>query len=117
MSHTPRVAALGCTISIRASYRPRRARSDGGAGYGPAMSVWEFVAAVAWPVALLVIAVLYRPLIATLLKGSLRSVRAGPFELAWEQTRSATGAAAETQQRRSEVGVSVSSLTRQAITE
>lgn len=75
------------------------------------MSVWEFMATVAWPVAIVVVAVLYRPLLTSLLNGGLRSVRAGPFELAWEQTRSATGSPADMERPQSATPRSISSLT------
>lgn len=75
------------------------------------MSPWEFIAAVAWRMAAIVVAVLYRPLVTSVLGRTLSKVRAGPFELAWEQTRSATGPLAPTEQPRSGTGGSISSLT------
>lgn len=79
------------------------------------MSAWEFIAAVAWPVAVVVVAVLYRPLLVSLLNGGLRAVRAGPFELAWDQTRSATTARVRSEPLRAVSTGSVSSLTPESI--
>lgn len=51
------------------------------------MSPVEFLAEVAWPVAVLVIAILYRKPLGRLVGGERTTLKAGPFELAWEQAR------------------------------
>lgn len=53
------------------------------------MSVLEFVASLvrslAWPAAVVIIAVLLRHQLRALLSGPLRRLRAGPFEVEWER--------------------------------
>lgn len=52
------------------------------------MDPLQFIAQIAWPVAVLVVAVLYRKPLLELARGGLTRLRAGPFELAWDQARS-----------------------------
>jgi hypothetical protein len=49
------------------------------------MPALEFIAAVAWPVTILVIAVMFRRPIAEALAASTGRVKAGPFEWEWER--------------------------------
>lgn len=51
------------------------------------MSPVEFIAAIAWPVAILVIAIIYRAPLGRLVGGERTKLKAGPFELAWESAR------------------------------
>lgn len=51
------------------------------------MNPLEFVAAVAWPVAILSVALIYRAPLARLVAGERTTLKAGPFELAWENAR------------------------------
>lgn len=53
------------------------------------MSALEFITAVAWPVAILLIAILYRKPVTRLVAGERTTLKAGPFELAWENARPA----------------------------
>jgi hypothetical protein len=50
------------------------------------MSALEFIASVAWPIAVLAIALLFRKPIVAALESATGRLRAGPFEMAWEQT-------------------------------
>jgi hypothetical protein len=52
------------------------------------ISLIEFIAKVAWPVSILVIALVYRRLLNDLLAENVTRLRAGPFELAWDQAKS-----------------------------
>jgi hypothetical protein len=52
------------------------------------MSALEFIAAIAWPVAVLVIAVMFRGPITEMLSGQLGRMKAGPFEVEWQRTLS-----------------------------
>ena len=54
----------------------------------PTVSTLEFIAAVAWPLAALVIAVLYRRAITAILSGQVGRMRAGPLEVEWRRTLS-----------------------------
>ena len=54
----------------------------------PTVSALEFIAAVAWPLAALVIAVLYRRAITAILSGQVGRMRAGPLEVEWRRTLS-----------------------------
>ena len=51
------------------------------------MDLIDFISSIAWPVSILLIASLYRGPVARLLAGERTSLRAGPFELAWENAR------------------------------
>jgi hypothetical protein len=51
------------------------------------MSLVEFIAAIAWPVAILVIAILYRAPLGKLVAGERTRLKAGPFEIAWDSAR------------------------------
>lgn len=53
-----------------------------------AISLIEFIAKVAWPVSILIIALVYRRLLTDLIAGGITRLRAGPFELAWDQAKS-----------------------------
>lgn len=50
------------------------------------MSALDFIAAVAWPLTVLVIAIMFRRPITTALASAAGHLKAGPFELAWEET-------------------------------
>lgn len=50
------------------------------------VSALEFIAAVAWPVAVLVIAVMFRRPIAEALAAATGRVKAGPFEIEWKRS-------------------------------
>lgn len=52
------------------------------------ISLIEFIAKIAWPVSILVIALVYRRLLTDLIAGGVTRLRAGPFELAWDQAKS-----------------------------
>lgn len=52
------------------------------------MSALEFIAEIAWPVTVLVIALLFRRPIVAILSGEHGSLKAGPFGLAWRRTLS-----------------------------
>lgn len=70
---------------IGVAYSASRLKGSGRiASYGRAVGVAEFIADVAWPVVVLVIALLYRATIVDLL-GRARDVRAGPFGITLEQ--------------------------------
>jgi len=49
------------------------------------MSAPEFIASVAWPVVILAIAVMFRKPIVAALASATGRLKAGPFEMAWEQ--------------------------------
>lgn len=49
------------------------------------MSALDFLAAVAWPLTILVIAIMFRQPISAALASAAGHLKAGPFELAWEQ--------------------------------
>jgi hypothetical protein len=51
------------------------------------MSPLAFIAAVAWPVAIVLIGVLYRGPLAKLVTGQRTTLKAGSFEFAWENAR------------------------------
>jgi hypothetical protein len=53
-----------------------------------AISLIEFIAKIAWPVSILIIALVYRRLLTDLIAGGVTRLRAGPFELAWDQAKS-----------------------------
>jgi hypothetical protein len=53
------------------------------------MSPLEFIATIAWPLAILFIAIMYRRPVARLVAGERTTLKAGPFELAWENARPA----------------------------
>lgn len=48
----------------------------------------EFIAEVAWPAAILIVALVYRRLVGDLIAGGITRLRAGPFELAWDRAKS-----------------------------
>lgn len=49
------------------------------------MSPIEFIASIAWPAVILIVALVYRRLLTDLVTGGVTRLRAGPFELAWDQ--------------------------------
>lgn len=51
------------------------------------MTATEFIADVSWPLAIVIVAVLYRPFLTKLLAGGSSKLKAGPFELAWDEAR------------------------------
>jgi len=53
-----------------------------------AISLIEFIAKIAWPASILIIALVYRRLLTDLIAGGVTRLRAGPFELAWDQAKS-----------------------------
>lgn len=53
------------------------------------MNALEFIGTVAWPIAVLVVALAYRPLIVSILERNPTRVKAGPLDLVWEQTAEA----------------------------
>lgn len=48
----------------------------------------DFISRIAWPAVILVVALMYRRLLTKLVTGGITHVRAGPFELAWDQAKS-----------------------------
>ena len=52
------------------------------------MSAIEFIARIAWPAVILIVALIYRRPLADLIAGGVTRFRAGPFELAWDQAKS-----------------------------
>lgn len=48
----------------------------------------EFIAQISWPTAIVIVALLYRRLLTDLIAGGVTRLRAGPFELAWDQAKS-----------------------------
>lgn len=52
------------------------------------VSALEFIAAVAWPVTVLAIALIFRRPITNMLAGQIGRMKAGPFEVEWQRTLS-----------------------------
>jgi hypothetical protein len=49
------------------------------------VSAIEFIARIAWPSVILIVALIYRMPLTGLITGGVTRFRAGPFELAWDQ--------------------------------
>jgi hypothetical protein len=52
------------------------------------MDALEFIAALAWPVTVLIIALVFRRPLTAVLEGQLGRMKAGPFEVEWQRTLS-----------------------------
>lgn len=81
------------------------------------MSALEFISDIAWPVTVLVIALLFRKPITEMLSGPLSRMKAGPFEWEWRRTfvevEAEIGKAAVEDLDRASVGKSRSNLPKQ----